>query len=472
MWYSAPLGLPFEPQPVEVRRNDRVVETVRPTYRALPRLAGFARQMGVATVQLAEPQPGIEFDIRIPELDGRDSVRWKTLPAAVPEEGLSLVLSSCFWAYDDKEGHYHQAIAAVLRDQPHPAFRLLVGDQLYLDWPLWDNDDDSFEARVGYRYQRYWGDEAYRRNLLQLPNFFMCDDHEFWNNYPEWQGQLPFLWGPGARDEFGPIAQDYYHAFQQCLNPCDAARPWLQFSVPPASFFIADTRSQRTRHGVPGGPSFLSKAQRDALSAWQFELTGPGFLVLGQPLLQADGGRTDYSLSNFESDYALLLGLMERSLRGENRQTKPHDILILSGDIHTGRHCVAVPANLGGRMVHEFIASPASRIGPFNSSPKPERPPARVPSPSRQSGPNRPFNWSVFPVEQERPEFPTVENNLGVVRMFPAERRPYALRVELCSYLVRPHRPPIWQFWEKPAALDMKDHARLKLYESHDVYLS
>src|SRR4029077_18702551 len=103
------------------------------------------------------------------------------------------------------------------------------------------------------------------------------------------------------------------------------------------------------------------------LSHWQQNLKGPGILVIGQPFFQKDGDWKDHSLSNFPDDYGRLLNLVEQSVRGKNAEGRPHDILILTGDIHSGRHARAVLP--GGRFVHELVASPASRIGPFLTEP-------------------------------------------------------------------------------------------------------
>ena len=72
--------------------------------------------------------------------------------------------------------------------------------------------------------------------------------------------------------------------------------------------------------------------QWDDLEAWAKNLKGPGVLVLPQPLLKAGGSKTDRTLVDFqESDR--FGAIFERALGGDD----PHDILILTGDIHTGR---------------------------------------------------------------------------------------------------------------------------------------
>ena len=101
----------------------------------------------------------------------------------------------------------------------------------------------------------------------------------------------------------------------------------------------------------------MEPAQWQDLKAWQMGLKGPGFLVLGQPLFQADGDWKDHSYSNFRDNYNQLLKIVKASLQGDNDEGRPHDIVVLSGDIHKNapkRH-----KDLGGLM--EFAASGAAR---------------------------------------------------------------------------------------------------------------
>ena len=180
--------------------------------------------------------------------------------------------------------------------------------------------------------------------------------------------------------------------------------------------------------------------------------------MLGQPLYQADGNWKDHSFSNFSKDYDRLLGIIEASLRGHNDEGRPHDIVILSGDIHTGRYTWASLGDPKLRPVHEFIASPSSRIGPFTSDPSPCRAPGKV-------RPEKPISnrvpWKVH--RPDDPPFEILHNNVGVVRMFRSQRRPYQLRVELVSYMVRPYRRASWKIFARSEKVDYQDKRQLRL---------
>jgi hypothetical protein len=460
IWYAHPGHGDFAALPIRVRKGlagSPVPVTQEQVI--LGELKGFSRRIAIVTVRLAHPEPDRMFAVTIPEL-GEQSYLWRAMPAQIPEEGISFIFSSCFWQNDDKEGFFRRAVLSALDfEHPRPAFKLLLGDQIYLDFPIPTALWKGAHALVGEYYSRYWGDEAYRGALMTTPNFFMCDDHEFWNDYPERQRHLPHTYTGKWRERYGEAADGYYRCFQRQLNPDGDRRTWIQFDLPPASFFIADTRSRRSRMDAPDGPYFLPEEQWNALEEWQFGLTGPGILVLAQPLFQELGNWKDHSLSNFTENFGRLVNLIERSLRGENREGRPHDILMLSGDIHTGRHARASIENLPGREVHELIASPASRVFPFLSEPKPEEPPARIQAVYRDGTGVRNLDWDIA----SQGLWSTVDNNLGVVRLHPSEKASHVLRVHFSSYLVRPYRQPAWKVWAGGEGVDFGDRNRLRL---------
>ena len=67
--------------------------------------------------------------------------------------------------------------------------------------------------------------------------------------------------------------------------------------------------------------------------------------------------------------------------------------------------------------------------------------------------------------------YTSVENNIGVIRLFPASRHPYRVRLEFANYLVRPHRKPSWRFWASEPKTDFGNSQNLKLYENKNIYL-
>ncbi len=412
VWCSKSGEGSFSPPTVEVRKGQSSIP-IHVEWKLLPAVEGLTRRMGVLTVRLEQPGPpsGASYLVSVSSNGQTQHFVWSTVPYEISSTGVTFLLASCFWQDDDRDGFYRAGLDELSRLYA-PHFKFLVGDQVYGDWPnAWDLGDDAIEL-YGARYRQYWGDESYRQALQTCPNFFTCDDHEFWNDYPEKQIQLPQTWDKRNRKKYGRGAQELYYQFQRCLNPQEAR--WYQFDINPVSFFVTDTRSQREVYEDDGSSHFLPTEQWDALEDWQEHLTGPGILVLGQPLFQKDGDFRDHSLSNFTEDYARLWRVIERSLVGQNAHRRPHDILVLSGDIHTGRYAEAHgPFPDAPFGVPEFIASPACMIIPGND--KPEFPPEVM-----RVEPNAKGGTSVWKIDpQHDVHVATIQNNVGLIRMLP-----------------------------------------------------
>jgi hypothetical protein len=405
----------FSPPQVEVRDNHAMVPS-QSEWTLLYRAPGLQRRMAMMTLTLKTPGPpeGAIYQVTLSTNHQSQVFNWWTMPYQVTAQGVTFLFASCFWHNNDREGYYRTGLRE-LGQLAHPQFKLLLGDQVYGDWPnAWDLGDEAIEL-YAKRYAQYWGDPYYREALQTCPNFITCDDHEYWNDYPEKQIQLPQTWDPKNRKKYGQGAEELYYQYQRCLNP-GAAR-WYSFSIDPVSFFIADTRSEREVCNKKDTSHFMSVEQWEALEAWQKTLRGPGVLVLGQPLFQEDGNFKDHSLSNFKKDYARLWRVIERSLGGKNAHGKPHDILVLSGDIHTGRYAEAHgPFPDAPYGVPEFIASPAAMINPGNN--KPEAPPEKI-----RVLPNTGGGESVWRIDhQSNIGIMTIQNNLGLVRMVPGSQ--------------------------------------------------
>ncbi len=443
LWYSQPGRDPFRPTDPTVTRSGQPEGTAA-TWELFDPPAGvdFDRRMGLLTVTLDNPLPGAFYELAVPDVDPPGPLALRSLPAGVGD-GVSFLFTSCFWMPNDKEGAY----AAGVRDLGRlyqPAFKLLIGDQVYQDYPVnWELPKSSFSL-YAERYEQYWRDPAYQEVLRATPNFFIADDHEFWNDFPERQVHLPRTYTREGREGLREAATALYERYQQWANPGRAAHYSFGIgspggAVPPVSFFLADARSQRSDFASPH-PHFFVDEQWKALEAWAAGLQGPGVLVLGQPLYQRDGDWKDHSLSNFAEDYGRLCAVFERALLGKaGEQTgssvggQPHDILILTGDIHSCRYCVGTIAGLPGTAdVHELVASPASRVGPYVRDAVPQQPPTKF---TARYGDNPPLTWNVVmpPVEG----IPSVDNNVGSVRMSPGTNG--RVRFEMTLWRIRPY---------------------------------
>jgi hypothetical protein len=445
VWYAWPAGQRFTPATPTVRTRAGAPVAVTPgPWEPKPAPTGSARQMAVREYRIAGGAPGELYEVTIPE-HGR-TLFWRTLPHALPERGsVNLLIGSCFWINDDREGHYAAAVRELVQRE-QPVLKLLMGDQLYVDvpWPT-QNPLGNIRRALAARYEEYWGDAAYREVLAACPTLVTCDDHEFWNDYPEFQVHVPLSWKPG---ESGSALAELYDAYQSALNP--EGRRWFSFKIDPVSFFVADTRSNRSPRreyplGRPGAPKpgqrLMLDDQWDALERWGRSLTGPGVLVLPQPLLKEGGSRFDLTLVDFK-DSDRLGGVFESVFRGQTEDGNPHDILILTGDIHTGRISSAQIMGFSRGTAYELVASPASRVTPW--LPPWGAKPSKLPDKLRVNG-------KTWKVTAHRRLTATVDNNLGLVRI---ERgRNAKVRFSIQLWRIRPFTSAVRQkvFGRKPA---------------------
>jgi hypothetical protein len=412
VWYSWPGG-DFTPATPRVRTpGGTEVQIVEGPWQPTPAPKGSTRRMGVRELRLVDAAPGALYQVTLPEADG--PLLWRTLPTGIPPEGVSLLIGSCFWINDDRDGFYASAVKELVQREK-PAFKILMGDQLYAD--VWAPLPKTLPQGLAAKYERYWGDAAYRLMLAACPTLVSCDDHEFWNDFPQPQIQVPLSWDryqPGT----GNALAELYDAYQSALNP-DGKR-WCTIDVGPVSFFIADTRSHRTRDDDPNARLMLTE-QWDDLETWSENLSGPGVLVLPQPLLKAGGSKTDRTLVDFhESDR--FGAIFERALGGR----QPHDIMILTGDIHTGRLSSARIVGLQGD-IYELVASPASLVTPWLPpwGHEPSAPPDKLI-----------INRRTWQMTGHIRLTPTVDNNVGLIKIAPGRNGRYRFTLQL--WRVRP----------------------------------
>ena len=330
---------------------------------------------------------------------------------------MSLLIGSCFWINDDRDGFYASAVKELVQRE-RPAFKFLMGDQLYAD--VWAPKPINLRKGLADKYERYWGDAAYQELLAACPNIVSCDDHEFWNDYPEPQIQVPYSW-----DRFGPdnaqALKDLFDAYQAALNPqgkrwSRARRRARQRSSSPTPARIARRTARRSR-GSParrcGTTSRRGRAtsRARACSSCRSRCSST---AAARPTARCWTSRSPTASA--------------RSSSGARRQDRrpPHDILILTGDIHTGRISQAEIVGAQGQ-VYELVASPASLVTPFLPpwGHKPSALPDRLTINRR--------TWTVTATQRLTA---TVDNNIGLIKIAPG--RNGRTRFSLQLWRVRP----------------------------------
>ena len=309
-------------------------------------------------VRISDLRPRQRYDLQL-LFEGRSVAQADvtTLPMTMPaldEKPFTVLLGTCFSHHQDPGGNVGKTFAA-LPSVARPDIKLLAGDQVYLDEPWYkfafSFSREELHASFMDAYTGTWGQgrgTAERQGFAQLlssgANYFSADDHEFWNNAPNFVAFARNTWSEDGRREWWEAAGGLYRAFQ-------APRALARFDVPPVSFLSVDTRVHR--EGDRG--KFMRQATEDDVAAWVAGLNGPGVMVVGQPILQTERGWikgtfTDWNLPDFQQ-YDNLVRILARSQQS---------IVILTGDVHFGR--VARVRLASGKELIEIISSPMALV--------------------------------------------------------------------------------------------------------------
>lgn len=177
-------------------------------HRLLPQSDPVMRTLYYQHVTLEKLAPRTSYPLKL-RVDGRHAAGPErnlrdgsvtTLPAALPveeERPFTLLLGSCFYGPEDRDGAVGKAYHHI-PEAGRPDVKVLCGDQVYLDnpwkettfkWYLGNRKPGVFRAMLFDKYMANWGQDAgFRRLLADGANYFCSDDHEFWNNAPNFGG--------------------------------------------------------------------------------------------------------------------------------------------------------------------------------------------------------------------------------------------------------------------------------------------
>jgi hypothetical protein len=297
---------------------------------------------------------------------GRAEADVTTLPTTLPglqEPPFIVLLGSCFCRAQDANGRVGRTVAR-LPGGARPTVKFLVGDQVYLDSPwyrfTYPRSSDDLARGFFDQYVHTWtqtGDAQGFNHLLRSGATYFCsDDHEFWNNAPFASSFAVKTWTEGGRRAWWNTASALYRAFQTTSSRA-------AFHVGALEFLVLDTRFKRDRNRQ----AFLSAADFAAFQAWVAGLSGPGVVVLGQPIFADRAGMrgniADWNLPDFAQYRDLCRVLL----------SSPQSVMVLTGDVHYGR--IASATLPSGADLVEIIASPMALVdrsagGRWNSAPQ------------------------------------------------------------------------------------------------------
>lgn len=327
-----------------------------------------------AVVRLAAQGPDRPHRITIVAGGSRIERTVHTPPAEVPstlDGSFNLLLASCYFQPEDAGGLLG-TIVSQLPVRPH--MTLLAGDQVYLDLPLFEDlpeREPALSRALGDKYRRNWtsaalGIAGLEPVLTRAPTLCIPDDHEFWNNFPFKQVQLPGTWTPERRALWQAAAQALYEDYQQGGAPGSAPAAW-RVDVAPLAMLVLDTRCAR-RDDLDAPGTLMAPGAVEALATWEADLlaarasTTPriGLLASGQALFVDRPGTTDAKLKDAELANYAQFDLVERTL--ERLADAGVPVVYATGDVHWGRVSEALHLPSGRRLLHEVICSPSRLI--------------------------------------------------------------------------------------------------------------
>lgn len=196
------------------------------TIDALPPDAWFA--VTVSIPEPAFPQPA----------EMQASCRARTMPGAPAVGGppLRVFTASCYDVDTDATDRLDAAYRALFAGVPGPDLTWILGDATYADAPFWLYGTMARFTPRTYGLLEYWGawgmqfapdaepDAGTRRPGLHAlltngPNWFLADDHEFWNNWPHATATSRHSYGNMAKAVLGVVGR----AVRDVRPPADDA---------------------------------------------------------------------------------------------------------------------------------------------------------------------------------------------------------------------------------------------------------
>jgi hypothetical protein len=303
--------------------------------------------------------------------------QFETLPASLPttdsnadggERPFTVLLGSCYWVHED-DGSVADRYTRLYRDPvERPHLKLLVGDQVYIDQPFWEfwrrKSTRDLKQFITRRYADSW---RHLGGLLTSgANICTTDDHEYWNDYPNTPVRV--VWPALSVQGYRRTMRRFCQTFVANVQLSRAVETFTIGNPPQLSVFVADTRMHRSR----GRDTFMRDHDFDQLVDWLTGLKSPGVLVLGQPLFTPPVSRwsglfgTDEEISDRN-----LPGFAQFAKLAKALQHAPHDVCVLSGDVHYGRVAQVQPARLDGAeptTLFEVIASPMAQLPGANGA--------------------------------------------------------------------------------------------------------
>lgn len=312
------------------------------------------------------PQADSMYRIEIQAGSERYELLTRSLPDSVPQKlegSFNLLLFSCYYQPEDKDGLLG-TIVSQIKIKPH--LTVMMGDQVYLDLPSLEDlpeTDPQISQRLGEKYRRNWistalGIPGLESILARAPVVCIPDDHEFWNNFPFSQAQLPNTWNEKNRKLWATAARALYEDYQGGLDPAGI----LRIDIDPLKMLFVDMRCGRdeSMQRLLRNDNALTAIRQwadDLIAAKADHQSAVGIFSSGQALFvdppTAFQGRTvDTEMSNYEQ-----MNQVNDAL--ERLADAGIPVLYLTGDVHWGRVATGRDLQNDRTLLYEIISSPS-----------------------------------------------------------------------------------------------------------------
>jgi hypothetical protein len=319
--------------------------------------------------RIANLEPARPYRVVITAGTERVSLLTRTLPASVPQTldgSFNILLCSCYYQPEDASGLLG-TIASQIRVRPD--LTMMLGDQIYGDLPLFEDlpDDEAGVARkLGDKYRRNWASSQIGTGGLgpvlgRAPVVCVADDHEFWNNYPFRQTQLPKTWTEGGRDQWQEAALALYEDYQVSVAGAGAQR----INVDPLQILVVDMRCHRDENFghlmQPETMQTIKQWRSDLIDAKRHGQPAFGLLASGQALFVAAAEESkkrsvDAEMANYAQFSAEFLPELDQ-LADEGIP-----VVYVTGDVHWGRVSQGIDLRSDRTLLYEVISSPSRLI--------------------------------------------------------------------------------------------------------------
>lgn len=355
-----------QPPPTELVL--RVAETDQALDTAWYRYGDGGHVAWVIKPRFENLEPGTSYDASLRSSTGEEvaTARVTTLPGADHTGPVTLVSSSCFAEAGSAHGSLTETFEELRRGHTEGdrlAYQFWAGDQVYVDAPWSDGLKASLPSEVILgKYASVWGltnsPAPFAEIMRASSNWYLPDDHEFWNGYPHpsvtllrhtatrllvqaWRRVRPGknLPHPFAQGAWGRAAGDAYCTFQSAAAmerfDEDVSPPQVQLvDLAHVLVVMADTRWRRTIRKSSGTAGFMAKDDLELVVSELGREERPVCLILSKPLighlpkLGFFRGKIEYGPEDFDEQYRRLWTALQ------DRAQSNCPTIVVGGDIH------------------------------------------------------------------------------------------------------------------------------------------